>query len=466
MNDTILTSFKEDQLNRKGIAQNLTHIISTKNKPLVISLDSGWGTGKTTFIHMWQDMLMSTEQYQKQFETIYFNAWENDYSKTPLIDIFIELETCINNNTPELKKAFDKMKMFFLDTIDIGSSIAIKLLTQGVLEKSDFIKDDNVDKEFRNLKRKLNYTVLSETINNKNLRKELKRAMSNYQKTVGKKIIFFIDELDRCRPPYTIELLEVIKHLFNIEGFAFILSIDKEQLSHSISSIYGTNMDTIGYLGRFLDIDFQLPHPDLRAYSQLKSDLTFSHYKNTNYFSFFLIEFIHTYNFSLRDINKLYNYLDLLLPLIPEFNKEFSTYQPLYLITTAYLYALLIILKFKAPMIYNQIINKNYDIETILDEIQTIDIKDSMTHLDQTFGFSSTSIQLFTDQLLKKYIALNRISNKINWTYIAEENDDFIVIPTNRQGNPIPSVRVELINFFTDNNIQSKLEFVDYFNLE
>ncbi len=74
MNDTILTSFKEDQLNRKGIAQNLTHIISTKNKPLVISLDSGWGTGKTTFIHMWQDMLMSTEQYQKQFETIYFNA--------------------------------------------------------------------------------------------------------------------------------------------------------------------------------------------------------------------------------------------------------------------------------------------------------------------------------------------------------------------------------------------------------
>ncbi len=68
-------------------------------------------------------------------------------------------------------------------------------------------------------------------------------------------------------------------------------------------------------------------------------------YGRIKYFSLFLIELINTYNYSLRDIDKLYHYLDLLLPTDPEFNNTPTEYKDLYIISVSYLYAVLIILK-------------------------------------------------------------------------------------------------------------------------
>ena len=70
---------------------------------------------------------------------------------------------------------------------------------------------------------------------------------------------FFVDELDRCRPTYTVELLERIKHFFDVEGLVFVLSLDKEQLGHSIRAVYGAGIDVDGYLRRFIDLEYRLP---------------------------------------------------------------------------------------------------------------------------------------------------------------------------------------------------------------
>jgi hypothetical protein len=75
------------------------------------------------------------------------------------------------------------------------------------------------------------------------------------------KIVIIIDELDRCRPTYAVQLLERIKHLFGVGKVVFILGIDRSQLIHSIKSLYGTEFDAVGYLRRFIDLDYQLPEP-------------------------------------------------------------------------------------------------------------------------------------------------------------------------------------------------------------
>lgn len=82
----------------------------------------------------------------------------------------------------------------------------------------------------------------------------------------GKQLIIFVDELDRCRPNYAIELLERIKHLFNIEGLVFVLALDKAQLGHSIEAVYGNEFDSTGYLRRFIDFEYQLKKPDISNY--------------------------------------------------------------------------------------------------------------------------------------------------------------------------------------------------------
>lgn len=60
----------------------------------------------------------------------------------------------------------------------------------------------------------------------------------------------------------TIELIEVAKHLFGVDYIVFVLAVNRTQLSHSIKALYGSDFDAIGYLRRFIDVDFRLPEPD------------------------------------------------------------------------------------------------------------------------------------------------------------------------------------------------------------
>ena len=79
-------------------------------------------------------------------------------------------------------------------------------------------------------------------------------------------LIVMIDELDRCRPSYAVELLKVAKHLFDVDKAVFVLAVNRDELTHSINALYGNDFDATGYLRRFVDIDFQLPNPDRRAF--------------------------------------------------------------------------------------------------------------------------------------------------------------------------------------------------------
>ena len=90
-------------------------------------------------------------------------------------------------------------------------------------------------------------------------RENLEHTIIELQKSQEKNLIVFIDEIDRCRPDYAVELLERIKHLFNVKNTIFILAIDKQQLSVSLQAIYGVGLKTNEYLKRFIDLEFLLP---------------------------------------------------------------------------------------------------------------------------------------------------------------------------------------------------------------
>ncbi len=76
----------------------------------------------------------------------------------------------------------------------------------------------------------------------------------------------FIDELDRCRPTFAIEVLEVIKHIFDIPRIIFVIATDTEQLQHSIKAVYGHDFDAEKYLMRFFNRSFSLPTPKLKDF--------------------------------------------------------------------------------------------------------------------------------------------------------------------------------------------------------
>jgi hypothetical protein len=137
----------------------------------------------------------------------------------------------------------------------------------------------------------------------------------------------FIDELDRCRPTYSIELLERIKHLFDIPGLVFVLATDLAQLSNSICAVYGSRFDSRRYLQRFINLEYSLKEPQKSDYIKaLTQSLGISRFTSNKYKSDFLLKtcvlMCDIYNSDLRSINSFLWRLKLSLSTYSEENRS------------------------------------------------------------------------------------------------------------------------------------------------
>ncbi|CEN80987.1 KAP family P-loop NTPase fold protein [Paraclostridium sordellii] len=402
--------FENDQFEREAIARNFMKIFEKDEDGIVLAIDSNWGTGKTTFIKMWEKLVNNDKSYKKDYETIYFNAWDNDYIENPLLALFTEIQlkkTSKDITSEVFNEVFSPMTRVIKRLLDIG----IKFKTEGALGIDDFnfindLNKDGTDKDLISIGDELLNRALCERKLRDDFRKEIEniQRQSNSNSESKKRIIFFIDELDRCRPKFAIELLETIKHLFSAPGIIFVISLDKNQLSHSVATVYGQNMDTVGYLRRFFDIEYKLPKADKIKYMNVKNQNTFEGYLNTKYLEQFLDGFIIGYNFSLRDIDKLHYYLKILMPLIEEYREHYRP-DDCKLITISYLYAYLISLKIKRPDLYDKIINIEYDYDSY----------DEVLKLKETYKFNFYKkdgleigiIRTIKDNVIKNFITLN-----------------------------------------------------------
>jgi len=256
--------FKNDLLNRKSEIENLTPIILNFNDPLVLALDSPWGSGKTTFVKLWRAYLKK----ELSVQSIYFNAWETDYAEDPLIVLVSELNKWLKANNESAATDFlEKAKKVLPSIIKQTAIAAIKAVTLNSVDGEKF--DRVVSDATGNITGDLidDFNKQADSIEKfKDIITTALKILPDGQKN----LIIFIDELDRCRPTYAIELLERIKHLFSIEQLVFILSTDTIQLTHSIRAVYGNGFDAKKYLQRFIDLDYALKKPEREKYIQLQ----------------------------------------------------------------------------------------------------------------------------------------------------------------------------------------------------
>ena len=245
--------FSNDKLDRKEVIEDLSKLLVSTHEPFVLGINASWGAGKTTFVKLWKAYL----ENELSIHSVYFSAWEDDFSKEPLIAIMGELNSYIENNFPKdknLHKQFEELKNVSGKIIKRGLPAFIKGATAGAL---DF--DKGVESAIGAVTESVAKELIDSYENDKAITIEFKELLHDIIEQIDseKPLIIFIDELDRCRPLYAIELLERLKHVFGIEKLIFVLSIDKKQLSESIKSQYG-DIDTGNYLRRFIDLEFKL----------------------------------------------------------------------------------------------------------------------------------------------------------------------------------------------------------------
>lgn len=153
-------------------------------------------------------------------------------------------------------------------------------------------------------------------------------------------LYIFIDELDRCRPNYAIELLESVKHLFCLKNTVFIVSTNRSEMESSIQKVYGSGFKSDNYLSRFFDRSISIRAPSKEIYlknnEKLKnivdSILEDTYTRPTIDPVKFLGAAFTFHKIELREIDKI---LDQILFLIPFLSKKmFSFYALLYLFIT------------------------------------------------------------------------------------------------------------------------------------
>ncbi|WP_076919851.1 P-loop NTPase fold protein [Pseudoalteromonas sp. SK18] len=274
-----MAPWNDDKLNRKEDAKYLTAYLLNrftikKDEPFVLNIDAEWGFGKTYFLTNWRRDLKS-----EGCEVVYFNAWEKDFTDNPLLGFISAIDK-------ELKPFFDKKanasqktkwNKFKLAAAPLLLSFIAKRLTGNSLNQINklMLSDGDEDKATNKLVEGLTTQATNIVLEHQD---SIEKSINTFKTNLGeiakkagndkKPIFIFVDELDRCRPSYAIELLETIKHLFQIPRVYFVVATASEQLSHSIKAIYGNNFESKKYLNRFFDQIYHLPSPNRLSYSE------------------------------------------------------------------------------------------------------------------------------------------------------------------------------------------------------
>ena len=129
-----------------------------------------------------------------------------------------------------------------------------------------------------------------------------------------KPIVIIIDELDRCRPTFAVQIIERIKHFFDVKGLVFVLMINKSQLEAAIKGVYGAETDAGRYLDKFINLSLPLPPLKASQFSNVDQLVKFTEYiakdryklnGNTD-FNFIIACLVERFDMSLRSIERIY----------------------------------------------------------------------------------------------------------------------------------------------------------------
>ncbi len=267
-------SWEGELFNRKSHAKVITSLIERAPYPLVLNLNSPWGTGKTYFLKNWSIDLKPSHP------VIYYNAWEKDYFDDPLPPFIHSLTEQIRNNNYISKK-----KVKLLQNIKNTSGVLFKSILpsamKGLLQhyigqeatEDIFILSEDDEENFSDVAEKLIEKSLLLQKRAEDSVTKFKIALSTLLKTVFEDnpqleppFIILIDELDRCRPNLALEFLEKVKHFYNIDNVVFVIATDTNELSHACSAVYGEKFNGTIYLKRFFDRECSLPLPNNQVY--------------------------------------------------------------------------------------------------------------------------------------------------------------------------------------------------------
>ncbi len=188
----------------------------------------------------------------------------------------------------------------------------------------------------------------------------------------------FESEVDRCKPTFAIQTLEIVKHIFDIENLTFIFAIDIQQLSHSVECVYGQGIDATGYLCRFFDYIAKMPASDIVPYIKntikeiynIPNLQTYSYKDKNTICEFredianFILDIYYSFDLSLRELDTIIQSYKIML------DNFLGKYK---MVGAHIIYLFYLTLKYKEPEFFDKlVVNCSADLFKLLNEYPKI----------------------------------------------------------------------------------------------
>ena len=241
---------KTDLIGVQSFLSDFSNIITTTNYK-VYGLSGAWGTGKTTFITIWENTLPVT-QY------IHINAFENDYESNAFLVIFSAIYNYLQQTkkfNQDLEDLLNESKNFLINIAKATGKLGISIIAEktGGKETWKNFMEDVLDSYFDD--------IIKKSTENKNYRVKLVSKLNSISCKLESPLYIIVDELDRCRPLFALEILEKIKHIFSVDNIKFILVYSEDIFAKVIEKEYGLKEGGLKYLNKFIYKKIYLEYP-------------------------------------------------------------------------------------------------------------------------------------------------------------------------------------------------------------
>lgn len=229
-------------LDGSGFVENVVKIINGSNVN-TLCINGDWGSGKSYFCNELKNKLCTGSESPC---VISVNCFRGEIYDNPLMSLLEALNNYFVDNS-EKNHVSDALMAVAKTIGEIGINVvAKKVLGEDCKDIVDGYKK-NKDKE---------------NVESKEYR-ETKNIWDSFgdellKLSTERKIVFILDELDRCRPDYAIEVMETVKHFFCVSRVKFVYSVCLSSLKKSIIHVYG-EIDATLYLEKFFDFQVDIP---------------------------------------------------------------------------------------------------------------------------------------------------------------------------------------------------------------
>jgi tetratricopeptide (TPR) repeat protein len=236
--------------------------------PLNVCVTGDWGTGKTTLLRGLEAAFAREEAQgstngggeeespKPAYTTIWFDPWK------------LSSEEEVRNALARavLEKIESDASFSQRARIEIDRKNVIRMLSERLLQ----VNPDDVSAIYKADSTSNDTFAEVEAI--------FRRVATVYLQDPDhpRRLVIFVDDLDRCRPPRTTKVLESVKLFFDLPGLIFVFALDRGQLEKSVAADYEfTSSEARTYLEKVFQLTVPLPRKsteNLRTFLQTNLD--------------------------------------------------------------------------------------------------------------------------------------------------------------------------------------------------